>query len=273
MARPPVHGRGHRRLGAGRRGSAGGGRGQAQRAMEITDVVVVVVDATVGATATDEAMVRVLRRSKRPVILVANKVDDERGQADAAALWSLGLGEPYPVSALHGRGSGDLLDAVLDALPTAPREFAGAGGRAAPGGAAGQAERRQVLAVEQAGRGVPLGGRRGRGYHGRPGRLAGRAGRRDLAVRRHRRPAPSGQPGPRHGVLCVAAHPVRLGDSRGGHRAGRLVRPADRTGPAGHLHGGRLRSGAGHRDEQGRPGRRRPARGRSTGRLDAIWTG
>jgi GTP-binding protein len=102
--------------------------GQAQRAMETTDVVVVVVDATVGATATDEAMVRVLRRSKRPVILVANKVDDERGLADAAALWSLGLGEPYPVSALHGRGSGDLLDAVLDAMPTAPSEFAGVGG-------------------------------------------------------------------------------------------------------------------------------------------------
>jgi len=102
--------------------------GQAQRAMETTDVVVVVVDATVGATATDEAIGRVLRRSKRPVILVANKVDDERGLADAAALWSLGIGEPYPVSALHGRGSGDLLDAVLEAMPTAPSEFAGAGG-------------------------------------------------------------------------------------------------------------------------------------------------
>ena len=63
-----------------------------------------------------------LRRSDRPVILVANKVDDERREADAAALWSLGLGEPYPVSGLHGRGSGDLLDAILDALPEAPRE-------------------------------------------------------------------------------------------------------------------------------------------------------
>ena len=109
-------------------GLQGAVAGQAQRAMETTDVVVVVVDTTVGATATDEAMVRVLRRSKRPVILVANKVDDERGLADAAALWSLGLGEPYPVSALHGRGSGDLLDAMLDAMPTAPSEFAGVGG-------------------------------------------------------------------------------------------------------------------------------------------------
>jgi len=54
------------------------------------------------------------------VILAANKVDDERAESDAAALWSLGLGEPWPVSAVHGRGSGDLLDAILEALPAAP---------------------------------------------------------------------------------------------------------------------------------------------------------
>ncbi|HZM65561.1 MAG TPA: ribosome biogenesis GTPase Der [Nakamurella sp.] len=101
---------------------------QAQRAMLTSDAVLVVVDASVGATATEEAMVRVLRRSRRPVILAVNKVDDERAMADAAALWSLGLGEPYPVSALHGRGSGDLLDAVLDALPEAPSEFVGVSG-------------------------------------------------------------------------------------------------------------------------------------------------
>jgi GTP-binding protein len=59
-----------------------------------------------------------------PVILVANKVDDERTLADAATLWNLGLGEPFPVSALHGRGSGDLLDAIMAALPEAPSEFA-----------------------------------------------------------------------------------------------------------------------------------------------------
>ena len=51
------------------------------------------------------------------MFLAANKVDNERGEADAAALWSLGLGEPYPVSAMHGRGVADLLDKVLDALP------------------------------------------------------------------------------------------------------------------------------------------------------------
>ncbi|OLR91955.1 ribosome biogenesis GTPase Der [Actinokineospora bangkokensis] len=101
---------------------------QAEYAMQHADAVLVVVDATVGATATDEAVARVLRRSKTPVLLVANKVDDERLLADVAALWSLGLGEPFPVSALHGRNSGDLLDAILAALPETPREVFGARG-------------------------------------------------------------------------------------------------------------------------------------------------
>jgi GTP-binding protein len=95
---------------------------QAELAVEAADAVLFVVDATVGATDTDEAVVRVLRRAGKPVVLTANKVDDLRAEADATALWSLGLGEPYPVSALHGRGSGDLLDAILAALPEAPKE-------------------------------------------------------------------------------------------------------------------------------------------------------
>ncbi|SNR87218.1 GTP-binding protein [Haloechinothrix alba] len=95
---------------------------QAEMAMSTADAVLLVVDATVGATETDEAAARVLRRSKRPVLLAANKVDDERLVADTAALWSLGLGEPYPVSALHGRNSGDLLDAVVRTLPDSPGE-------------------------------------------------------------------------------------------------------------------------------------------------------
>jgi GTPase len=90
---------------------------QAEIAIELADAVLFVVDATVGATDTDEAVVRLLRRSGKPVVLAANKVDDLRGEADASLLWSLGLGEPYPVSALHGRGSGDLLDACLEVLP------------------------------------------------------------------------------------------------------------------------------------------------------------
>jgi GTP-binding protein len=95
---------------------------QAEVAVAAADAVLFVVDATVGATDADEAVVRVLRKANKPVVLVANKVDDERAEADAAMLWSLGLGEPYPVSALHGRGSGDLLDVILDALPETPAE-------------------------------------------------------------------------------------------------------------------------------------------------------
>jgi GTP-binding protein len=103
---------------------------QAEVAIELADAVLFVVDATVGATDTDEAVVKVLRRSGKPVVLVANKVDDARTEADASMLWSLGLGEPYPVSALHGRGSGDLLDACLAVLP----EVSGVGGAYAEGG-------------------------------------------------------------------------------------------------------------------------------------------
>ncbi|HET9946147.1 MAG TPA: ribosome biogenesis GTPase Der [Actinomycetes bacterium] len=95
---------------------------QAELAIAAADAVLFVVDATVGATDTDEAVVRVLRRAGKPVVLVANKVDSDRVEGDAAALWSLGLGEPFPVSALHGRGSGDMLDAVLAALPETPPE-------------------------------------------------------------------------------------------------------------------------------------------------------
>ena len=95
---------------------------QAELAVSAADAVVFVVDATVGTQDTDDAVVRVLRRSNKPVILAANKVDDQRTEGEAAAMWNLGLGEPHPVSALHGRGSGDLLDAILAALPEAPPE-------------------------------------------------------------------------------------------------------------------------------------------------------
>ncbi|WP_288337804.1 ribosome biogenesis GTPase Der [uncultured Gordonia sp.] len=98
---------------------------QAELAMRTADVIVLVVDGTVGATTTDEAVARTLRRSKTPVILVANKIDSERQEAEAASLWSLGLGEPHPVSAAHGRGAGDVLDVILERLPHTPREDAG----------------------------------------------------------------------------------------------------------------------------------------------------
>jgi GTPase len=90
---------------------------QAEFAVSMADAVLFVVDATVGVTDDDDDVVKVLRRSGKPVILAANKVDDRRAEIEAAGLWSLGIGQPYPVSALHGRGSGDLLDAVLAVLP------------------------------------------------------------------------------------------------------------------------------------------------------------
>ncbi|MDT9686197.1 ribosome biogenesis GTPase Der [Streptomyces sp. TRM76323] len=98
---------------------------QAEFAIEAADAVVFVVDATVGATDTDEAVVKLLRRAGKPVVLAANKVDGPSGEADAAMLWSLGLGEPFPISALHGRGTGDLLDEVIKALPDAPAQTFG----------------------------------------------------------------------------------------------------------------------------------------------------
>jgi GTPase len=103
---------------------------QARLAVETADAVLFVVDATTGPTDTDEAVADVLRRARKPVVLAANKVDDARGEADASLLWSLGLGEPLAVSALHGRGSGDLLDAMLSALPeeAPPDTFGGEGG-------------------------------------------------------------------------------------------------------------------------------------------------
>ena len=96
--------------------------GQAEVAVNVADAVLFVVDATVGITDADEAVVRILRKADKPVVLAANKVDDMRTEAEAYGLWNLGLGEPYPVSALHGRGSGDLLDAILKALPETPPE-------------------------------------------------------------------------------------------------------------------------------------------------------
>jgi GTP-binding protein len=99
------------------KGMAGRIAEQAEVAVAAADVVLLVVDATVGITAEDEAVARVLQRSKKPLVLAANKVDDAKAEADVAQMWSLGVGEPMPVSALHGRGSGDVLDALVRLLP------------------------------------------------------------------------------------------------------------------------------------------------------------
>jgi GTP-binding protein len=90
---------------------------QADRAMADADMILLVVDAAVGVQEEDAQLAHRLRRAAVPVVLVANKVDSAAREGDAAELYRLGLGEPVAVSALHGRGTGDLLDRVVDLAP------------------------------------------------------------------------------------------------------------------------------------------------------------
>ena len=94
--------------------------GQSERALADADVVLLVTDVLVGATDEDLETARLVKRLGAPVLLVANKVDDTNREASAWELVSLGLGDPWPISALHGRGTGDLLDEVVRLLPTPP---------------------------------------------------------------------------------------------------------------------------------------------------------
>ena len=89
----------------------------AELAMHEADVLAFVVDSHVGALDEDDVLVQELRKAKKPTLLIANKVDSDVDESDAHALWNLGLGEPRFVSALHGRGSGDLLDQIVNLLP------------------------------------------------------------------------------------------------------------------------------------------------------------
>jgi GTP-binding protein len=99
--------------------------GQAQRAVEEADLVVFVTDARAGITPGDEEIAAILRRSRKPVLLVANKIDDPSRDAEAFEFHRLGLGDPLPVSALHGYSTGDLLDRIVELLPGAGREEVG----------------------------------------------------------------------------------------------------------------------------------------------------
>lgn len=93
-------------------------REQVEFTISLADVLVLVIDISVGAQRDDEILIQLARKSHKPTILVANKVDDETKELAVGALWSLGLGEPFPVSALHGRGSGELLDKVVSSIST-----------------------------------------------------------------------------------------------------------------------------------------------------------
>lgn len=93
-------------------------REQVEFTITLADIIVLVIDVSVGAQQDDEILIQLARRSQKPVILVANKVDDEARELSVGSLWNLGLGEPYAVSALHGRGSGELLDRIVLTIST-----------------------------------------------------------------------------------------------------------------------------------------------------------
>jgi GTP-binding protein len=97
-------------------------RSQAEQAIADADAVIFLTDAASGQTAADEEVADILRRARCPVFLAANKADNERLRQDALEFYALGLGEVYPVSALHGTGVADLLDEVVEALPAAEAE-------------------------------------------------------------------------------------------------------------------------------------------------------
>ncbi|MFN8528893.1 MAG: ribosome biogenesis GTPase Der [Anaerolineae bacterium] len=98
-------------------------KAQAMMAVEAADVVILVVDAVAGITAADEEIAVILQRSQKPVLVAANKVDHISKTDDAVEFFSLGLGEVYPTSAIHGAGVGDLLDAVYQSLPEELRQI------------------------------------------------------------------------------------------------------------------------------------------------------
>jgi GTPase len=98
---------------------------QARRAVEEADLVLFLADAKAGITPGDEEIAEILRRSRKPVLVVANKVDDPRRDAEALEFHALGLGDPVPVSALHGHGTGDLLDRIVELLPGEGRSEVG----------------------------------------------------------------------------------------------------------------------------------------------------
>lgn len=98
-------------------------RAQVEIAMAEAEVIVFLVDVDEGLTATDIDIASLLRRSNKPVLLAANKADNERRRQAAVEFYELGLGEPHPISALHGTGTGDLLDVILDVVPMRPPEL------------------------------------------------------------------------------------------------------------------------------------------------------
>ena len=106
-------------------------RKQAEHAIEEADVIVMVVDANIGTTTADHAVADLVRRTRKPVVLAANKAESNTRAANAVDFYALGLTDPIVVSSLHGRGTGDLLDAIVAALPERDEEAEPTGPRIA----------------------------------------------------------------------------------------------------------------------------------------------
>jgi len=123
---------------------------QAAVAVAEADVIVLVVDARAGLSPKDEEVADLLRRSRKPIVVAANKAEGAAA-AGAAEFWSLGLGEPFPVSAEHGEGVGDLLDAVVERLPAATGADAGVDAGGAATDAAGAAGATDATNADDAG--------------------------------------------------------------------------------------------------------------------------
>ena len=204
---------------------------QVEAAVREADLVLLVVDAAVGMTDDDEAIAAWLRRDEHAVIVVANKADNDRREDERWEFLALGLGEPYPISALHGRRAGDLLDEVVDRLP-APARRAGRRGRrgrrcrdavdarrVAPAarGHRRPAERRQEHAVQPAGRSRPLRRPRPRRDDPRRHRHTRRDRGRTDRLRRHGRDAAAVADRRLGRVLLAGAGAA--GDRRRRHRA------------------------------------------------------
>jgi GTP-binding protein len=97
-------------------------RQQAEIAIAEAEVIVFLVDVETGLTSADEDVANLLRRADRPVLLAVNKADNRKRRQDAVEFYALGLGDPIPISAVHGTGTGDLLDAIVESLPESPPE-------------------------------------------------------------------------------------------------------------------------------------------------------
>ena len=237
-------------------------REQALAACDEADVIVFVVDGTVGVTDEDEEVARVVRRTKKPVFLVVNKIDNPAEELENWAYYSLGVGEPRPLSAGHGHGTGDLLDEVVAALPpetttrtsrtTMPSTWPSSDGPT-------WASRRSPTSSWAR----PLHRERRGGHHARRRRLADRVEGQPHPPGRHGRHAQE-DPGPRgRRVLQHRARPHGHGQGRRLPAGGRRLGGRHRAGPEARGHGHRPRLRHRHRPQQVGPDRlRRGARTR-----------